>query len=322
MAVYTPIQAPEAQELMHSLGLGELRQLQGITGGIENTNYFATTDKGDWVLTIFERLPRAQLPYFLGLMQHLARDGLPVPWPQPGVDGELVHTLNGKPAAVVTRLPGHSLEKPDAPACAALGSTLARLHRSALGFGQHHPHERGLDWWAKTLPEVLPHVPADIAQQLHSELAYQQAFAATPTHAGLPRGPIHADLFRDNALFVPMAAGLSLSGIYDFYFAGTESLLFDVAVCLNDWCLQAGSVQFDEQRAQAFLKAYDRERPLLELERAALPTLLRAAALRFWISRLWDAYLPRAATLLTPKDPGHFGRMLTQRIDNARLPAV
>jgi homoserine kinase type II len=322
MAVYTVIDPVEAGTLLRQLGLGELQALDGILGGIENTNYFATTTGGTWVLTVFERLARERLPYHLGLMLHLAQAGLPVPWPQAAPDGGLVHTLGGKPAAVVTRLPGESLPHPDADACRQLGHVLARLHVAGAGFAPDHAHERGLDWWGRTLPEVLPYVPPEVAQRLRSELAHQQQRAATPAFAALPAGPIHADLFRDNALFVPTPAGWQLSGVFDFYFAGTDTFAFDLAVCLNDWCLVPGGPQLEPQRSAALMQGYTAVRPLTDAEHALLPDLLRAAALRFWISRLWDWYLPRTASLLKPKDPSHFEQVLADRIDNPGLPGA
>jgi homoserine kinase type II len=322
MAVYTQVTDDEAAALVQALGLGRLRALEGIRGGIENTNYFVSTEGGEWVLTLFERLPAEQLPYFLGLMQHLARAGLPVPSPQARADGQLVHRVAGKPAALVTRLPGHSLEQPGPHACAQLGSALAQMHLAAASFPQHHPHERGLAWWAQTLPQVLPHVPETVASLLRSELRHQQACAASVTHPHLPTGPIHADLFRDNVLFTQRPGeAAQLSGLFDFYFAGTDTWLFDLAVCLNDWCLADNGPALDAPRCQALLGGYQAVRPLLPVERTALPDALRAAALRFWISRLWDWYLPREASLLTPKNPEHFQHVLRDRIDNPRLPA-
>jgi homoserine kinase type II len=316
MAVYTEVGLPEADTLLQALGLGELTDLQGIRSGIENTNYFATTVKGQWVLTLFERLPREQLPYYLRLMQHLAAHGIPVPAPQPDAAGQLVHTAAGKPCAVVTRLPGSHRLAPDAPHCAQVGSMLARMHLAGASFELQQPHLRGLDWWAQTVPVVLPHVSGAQAALLRTELAYQQACAASPAGAALPRGPIHADLFRDNVMFDDTAGDDRLCGFFDFYFAGTDTLLFDVAVCLNDWCCDPASGRPDEPRMQAFMGAYQAVRPLQHTEVRLMPALLRAAALRFWISRLWDWHLPRGAALLQPKDPTHFERVLQHRIDN------
>ena len=314
MAVYTEVGFVEADALCQRLGLGALTELMGIRSGIENTNYYATTVRGQWVLTLFERLPAEQLPYYLQLMQHLAARGIPVPAPQAGADGSLVHQVAGKPASMVTRLPGSHRLRPDADHAAQVGRMLGRMHGAGTNFGMQQPHLRGLAWWSETVPVVLPHLAPEQATLLTQELAFQQYLAGTPAGLALPRGPIHADLFRDNVMFDDTAGPDRLCGFFDFYFAGTDSLLFDVAVCLNDWCSDATSGALDEARATAFVAAYQRARRLSSGEQRAMPALLRAAALRFWISRLWDWHLPRASALLTPKDPAQFERVLKCRI--------
>jgi homoserine kinase type II len=316
MAVYTEVGFAEADALLQRLGLGALTDLRGIRSGIENTNYYASTAQGQWVLTLFERLTREQLPYYLHLMQHLASKGIPVPAPQADASGELLHSLAGKPAAVVTRLPGGHRLAPDAPHCAQVGAMLARMHLAVADFALEQPHLRGLAWWTETVPVVLPHCTADQAALLQDELAFQQQLAASPAAAALPRGPIHADLFRDNVMFDDTAGADLLCGFFDFYFAGTDTLLFDVAVCLNDWCTDLTSGQLDEGRAGAFIAAYQTVRPLSGAEVRLMPALLRAAGLRFWLSRLWDWHLPRDSALLVPKDPAQFERVLRERINN------
>ena len=295
-------------------GLGTALDLHGIGSGIENTNYYLNTATGQWVLTLFERLPATQLPYYLRLMQHLAARGIPVPSPQADSDGGLVHTVVGKPAAVVTRLPGSHRLRPDVAQCRQVGAMLARMHLAAADFALDQPHLRGIDWWLQTAPAVLPHLDAETSALLRSELQFQQRVAASATGRELPRGAIHADLFRDNVMFDDTAGPDHLCGFFDFYFAGTDTLLFDLAVCLNDWCSDDASGALDEARAGAFVAAYEGVRPLSGAERRSLPAMLRAAALRFWISRLWDWHLPRSAALLQPKDPGQFERVLRQRI--------
>ena len=322
MAVYTEVGFDEADRLLRGLGLGPLTELRGIGSGIENTNYYATTPRGQWVLTLFERLPREQLPYYLQLMQHLARRGIPVPAPQPDESGSLVHTVAGKPAAVVTRLPGGHRLAPQAHHAAQVGAMLGRMHRAGADFTGRQAHLRGLSWWEQVLPEVLPHVQAEQAALLREELAFQQEVARSAAGQALPRGPIHADLFRDNVMFDETAGEDRLCGFFDFYFAGTDTLLFDVAVCLNDWCIDRDSGRLVEGLAYPFLQAYGSERALVATEARLLPALLRAAALRFWLSRLWDLHLPRQAALLQPKDPTHFERVLRDRIDNPWHPTV
>jgi len=314
MAVYTEVRFDEADALFQRLGLGPLTDLQGIRSGIENTNYYATTARGQWVLTLFERLAAEQLPYYLRFMEHLALKGIPVPAPQPDRLGGLVHVLAGKPAAVVTRLPGSHRLSPDAAHCAQVGAMLARMHLAGASFSLQQPHLRGLAWWTETAPLVLPHLSTEQAALLRDELAFQQHLASSPAGQALPRGPIHADLFRDNVMFDDTAGTDRLCGFFDFYFAGTDMLLFDVAVCLNDWCADPATGQLDEARAAVFTAAYERARPLTAGEARAMPSLLRAAALRFWISRLWDWHLPRSAALLLAKDPTQFERMLRSRI--------
>jgi homoserine kinase type II len=322
MAVYTPVGFDAAAALCARLGLGRLSDLQGIRSGIENTNYYASTERGQWVLTLFERLTRAELPYYLQLMQHLARAGIPVPAPQADAAGELLHELAGKPASLATRLPGSHRLVPARSHVEQVGSMLARMHLAAATFPHTQPHLRGLAWWRETVPVVLPQLhrqgtgaAAQAATLLQEELRFQQEWAASAAGAALPRGPIHADLFRDNVMFDDTAGDEDrLCGIFDFYFAGTDHLLFDVAVCLNDWCTEPPSGRLDEVRAAAFVGAYHRERPLVPAERRLMPAMLRAAAFRFWLSRLWDWHLPRSSALLTPKDPAQFERALRQRI--------
>jgi homoserine kinase type II len=318
MAVFTEVSQEQASELAQVLGLGQLQSLRGIQGGIENTNYFLTTSTGEWVLTLFERLTQAQLPFYLHLMKHLAQHGIPVPDPQglPG-SGEILHLVCGKPAAVVNRLQGHSELAPTATHCAAVGDMLARMHLAGRDYPRSQPNLRGLPWWNNTVPLVLPHLDAAQSALLRAELAYQNHIAAGAAHAALPRGPIHADLFRDNVMFHEGR----LTGFFDFYFAGVDSWLFDIAVCLNDWCIDLPTGAHDAGRAGALLGAYAAVRPLSAAERQLLPALLRAAALRFWISRLWDFHLPREASLLKPHDPTHFERVLRGRL-NPQAPAL
>lgn len=309
MAVFTQVSDNEARELLRQLQLGELHALRGIEGGIENTNYFVTCDEGEFVLTLFERLTAAQLPFYLHLMKHLAHKGIPVPDPRANKAGDILHTVCGKPAAVVNRLAGRSQLAPEAVHCAAVGDMLARMHLAGRDYDRHQPNLRGLPWWNETVPVVLPHIGPDAAALLRTELAYQNHIAASPAYAALPRGPVHADLFRDNVMF----EGAQLTGFFDFYFAGVDSFLFDLAVCLNDWCIDLPTGAHDAHRATAMIDAYQAVRALTAAERSLLPTLLRAGALRFWISRLWDYYLPREASMLTPHDPSHFERVLRQR---------
>ena len=306
MAVYTPITAQQAQTLLDDLALGQLIRLQGIQGGIENTNYFVDSERGSFVLTLFERLTHAQLPFYLALMRHLAEKGVAVPAPHANAAGQILHTVAGKPAALVDKLAGASQLKPQAVHCAAIGRALAQLHVAGADFPLQQPNLRGLQWIAQTVPVVQPYLNPEQTQLIQSELSAQQTLAASSAYASLPRGAVHADLFRDNALFV----GEQLSGIFDFYFAGTDTYAFDMAVCLNDWCIDLSTGQDDAQRVAAFVQAYEAVRPLTAAERELLPAMRRLGALRFWTSRLWDFYLPREAEVLQAHDPKHFERVL------------
>ena len=320
MAVYTEVSFDEANTLVQQLDLGQLQSLQGCPGGIENTNYFVGTDRADYVLTLFERLTYQQLPFYLGLMKHLAQRGLPVPDPAQDGSGTFLHRLKGKPTTVVNRLSGSSVLAPSAAHCAAVGGMLARMHVAALDFDLHQPSLRALPWWNETAPVLQPYLDAGQKALLQGELAYQNHVACSALYAALPRGPVHGDLFRDNVLFdgshgpADAADAPRLTGFFDFYFAGVDSWLFDIAVCLNDWCVDLQTGAGDAQRTQALLAAYDQVRPLGAPERALLPAMARAGALRFWISRLWDYHLPREASMLKAHDPTHFERILRQRV--------
>ncbi|CUA98437.1 homoserine kinase [Thiomonas bhubaneswarensis] len=310
MAVFTPLDEAEVDAWLSRFDLGTRTDLQGIASGIENTNYFLTTTRGQFVLTLFERLQPEQLPFYLGLMHHLAAHGVPVPDPMPDRARQTLHTLKGKPAALVTRLKGRSQLQPQAVHCAQVGHWLARMHLAARDYGGTLPNLRGLAWQRRIIPEILPYLTGDQRALISAELAHQTAVAESATYASLPRSAVHADLFRDNVLF----EGETLSGIFDFYFAGVDTWLFDLAVALNDWCIHLETGAFDAPRRDALLQAYQAVRPLTEVEHSLLPDALRAAALRFWTSRLADYHLPRDAHLLTPHDPAHFERVLRQRL--------
>ena len=316
MAVYTEVSFDVAGNFLASLGLGALVRMEGCAGGIENTNYFVTTDTNTYVLTLFERLTAQQLPFYLRLMKHLASQGITVPDPVSNRDGDVLHSLAGKPAAVVSLLEGKSVLTPDTRHCAAVGDMLARMHLAGRSFDMQQPNLRALSWWNETVPVVLPHLDSGQATLIATELAYQNHIATGSAYAALPRGPIHADLFRDNVMFAVDTETPRLTGFFDFYFAGIDSWLFDLAVCLNDWCIDWPTGQADVARTRALLDAYTAVRALQACERELLPAMVRAGALRFWLSRLWDWHLPRAASMLKPHDPTHFERVLRQRVQS------
>ncbi|MEX2242160.1 MAG: homoserine kinase [Burkholderiales bacterium] len=311
MSVYTPVSQPELAAWLRNYSVGALEALEPIEAGIENTNYFVTTAQGRYVLTLFERLPAAELPFYLNLMAHLARHGIPCPAPVADLNDAYLGELNGKPAALVTRLPGRSLERPGEAECRELGMLLARMHLAARSYGAYLENPRGPRWWRVAARDLEPFLDAGERRLLEAELAFQ----ARQRFPDLPRGPVHADLFRDNALF----EGARLSGVFDFYFAGVDCLLYDAAVCANDWCLADPQRDrgLDAARVQAFLGAYAALRPFGAVERDAWPAMLRAAALRFWLSRLHDLHLPRPGELVHAHDPAHFRGILERRAAEA-----
>jgi homoserine kinase type II len=310
MAVFTEVSFDEAAAFLNALNLGQLQSIKGAAGGIENTNYFIDTTEGQYVLTLFERLTFEQLPFYLHLMKHLAARGIPVPDPAADAKGAILHRLKGKPAAVVNKLRGHSELAPTPAHCAGVGEMLARMHLAGLDYPRKQPNLRGLDWWNETVPVVLPYLTPTQRSLILGELAYQNHIAAASAYRSLPRGAIHADLFRDNVMFEDG----KLTGFFDFYFAGCDTFLFDIGVCLNDWCIDLATGAQDATRADAFMAAYQRVRALTAQERTLLPALQRAGALRFWLSRLWDFHLPRDAAVLKAHDPNHFERVLRERL--------
>jgi homoserine kinase type II len=312
MAVFTPVTLDDLSQWITQFNLGKALAIKGISSGIENTNFFLTTETGEYVLTIFEKLSFAQLPFYLHLMRHLAERGVLVPAPIASLDGEILHTLHGKPASIVTKLEGESQLAPKPVHCQAVGAMLARMHIAGENFTLYQPNLRGLDWWLTTTPEVMPYLPEDARHLLRAEVHAQDAFAGSPIYKALPRGPIHADLFRNNVMF----SGDKLTGFFDFYFGCCDTWLFDVAVTVNDWCIDLQTGVLDRERAHAMLAAYHAVRPFSEAERDAWQPMLQAAALRFWLSRLYDFYMPREAEMLTPHDPKHFERILRQRIEH------
>jgi len=314
MSVYTKVTAEELGEWLRNFAVGTLVEHKGIAAGIENTNYFVTTTGGRYVLTIFERLPRDALAFYLGLMSHLARRGIPCPSPIADVHGALLETLKNKPAALVTRLSGAAVMAPEPAHCAEVGTLLARMHLAGASYPGQLDNPRGPRWWRATAPQVRPFLDEERARLLDEELRFQSLYRLRD----LARGPIHADLFRDNVLF----EGSTIRGVIDFYFAGVDAWLFDVAVCVNDWCIHSDGA-IDDARAAALLAAYHAARPFTALERGAWPVMLRAAALRFWLSRLYDFHLPRPGELVHAHDPEHFRRILARRIaESDRCPWI
>lgn len=309
MAVFTNVSLDELKSWITQFPLGQAHAIHGIASGIENTNFFIHTDQGEFVLTIFENLSFEQLPFYVKLMRHLADGGILVPAPVPNNQGELITSLHGKPAAIVSKLLGRSEMQPHAEQCAQVGAMLAQMHIVGQTFPIQQANLRAFDWWQATAPQVREFL--DVAQRalLDSEMQAQSQLHTHADYAQLPIGPIHADLFRNNVMFFEN----KLSGFFDFYFAGCDSFIFDIAVTVNDWCIDLETGALDQTRCAALLDSYQKVRPLTQAEHDLWPMMLRGAALRFWLSRLYDFYKPREAEVLTPHDPRHFERILQQR---------
>ena len=313
MAVFTPVTLEELAPWAAQFPIGKVHVLKGISSGIENSNFFLSAESGEYVLTIFEKLSFEQLPFYLNLMRHLAQRDVLVPAPIASNRNEIINPLHGKPASIVTRLNGDWQPNPQPHHCAEVGAMMAKMHAAAQDYPLYQPNLRGLAWWNEITPAVLPFIPTANQDLLRAEVHFQQAYAASANYHALPRGPIHADLFRNNVMF----DGDRLTGFFDFYFAGCDTWLFDVAVTVNDWCIDLDTGATDAVRVRAMLDAYHAVRPFTSAEQQAWPAMLRAAALRFWLSRLYDFYLPRKAEMLVAHDPAHFERILRHRIDHA-----
>ncbi len=308
MSVYTNVLPHELNEFLEKYSLGQLQQFAGISDGIENTNYFVTTSKGQYVLTLFEELSLQELPYFLELMAFLAEASIPTAHPVKDNEGSYLSVLNGKPAALVKWLNGASIDIPNVKQCRAIGVHMARMHVAGKEFNLPREPARGSEWRVAAAERVMPKLNEEEQVLLQQELAYHESVALND----LPESVIHADLFRDNALFI----GDELTGMIDFYDACSGQCIYDLAVTVNDWCM-SGNADRDKRNAIALLEAYQTVRPIEEAERNAWLTVLRAAGLRFWLSRLQDKYFPRDGEMTHIKDPDVFKRIIEYRASHS-----
>ena len=312
MAVYTEVTDDALTSFLADYDIGTAVAFRGIAEGVENSNYMLRTTGGDYILTLYEkRVDPADLPWFLGLMTHLARAGINCPLPVPARDGQALRMLAGKHAAITTFLPGVWPRRVRQAHCAPLGAALAGLHLAASDYKPIRLNALGPSSWGLLLARSLPGADA-VSPGLGAELqaAHDRIFAAWPT--GLPIGHIHADLFQDNVFFL----GDTLSGLIDFFFACTDIVVYDLAICLNAWCFET-DFSFNVTKARAMLAAYDAVRPLSAAERAALPVLCQGSALRFALTRLFDWINTPAGAMVTRKDPMEYLRKLRFHL-NAR----
>ena len=301
MSVFTTVSVDELKPWLQAYPLGDLLELQGIASGISNTNYFVTTTTGRYVLTLFEEHSAEELPYFLDLMTHLAERGVPCPHPVRRLDGQQLDMLNGKPAALVSCLRGKDINQATPSHCAEVGRVLAEMHLAGLDFFGKNHDSRDVVWRTAVANKVIPFLNEDDQAVLKHTMAKQ----AQLNIEHLPQGVIHADLFKDNVLF----DGDKVGGVIDFYYACKGVLLYDLAIAVNDWCVdEVGAL--DPYRVKAMLQAYQMVRPLNQAEANAWVDMLQIAALRFWLSRLNDYHFPQSGELTHAKDPRHFERIL------------
>ena len=305
MAVYTDVSFEDLEAYLRRYDLGQAHVFKGIAEGVSNSNYYLQTAAGAFILTLYEkRVEAVDLPFYLGLMEHLARASLACPTPVHARDGTVTSALNGKPAAILTFLDGVSLRRPTAEHCSLVGRTLAELHSAGRDFAGRRENALGLKGWHALADDCRGKSDA-VADGLTRLVEQELTALSASWPKALPEGVIHADLFPDNVLFVDN----KVSGIIDFYFACNDALAYDLAVTLNAWCFE-GDGAFNITKGRALVAAYQSARSLNTAERAALPLLCRGAALRFLLTRLYDWIHPDPAALVRPKDPREFAKRL------------
>jgi homoserine kinase type II len=305
MAVYTDVSADDLNQFLADYDIGQLRSYKGIAEGVENSNFLVQTSVGNFILTLYEkRVAAGDLPFFLGLMEHLAARGITCPQPVKNKHGGVLGKIAGRPAAVVTFLEGIWIRRPNAEHCAAVGEALARLHLAGQDFAMKRSNALSLGSW-RSLYEHAKDRADSIQPGLCVEIAKELDVLSKTWPPNLPEGVIHADLFPDNVFFL----GGGLSGLIDFYFACTDTLSYDVAICLNAWCFEPDH-SYNVTKGRALLKAYTKVRALSAAERDALPVLSRGAAIRFLLTRLVDWLAVPDGALVKPKDPLEYFRKL------------
>ncbi|MDE1993528.1 MAG: homoserine kinase [Rhizobiaceae bacterium] len=305
MAVYTDITEDDLKWFLTEYDVGQLLSYKGIAEGVENSNFLLHTSHEPLILTLYEkRVEKGDLPFFLGLMQHLASRSLSCPLPLPRKDGELLGHLSGRPAALISFLEGMWLRKPEAKHCREVGRALAEMHVAGEGFEIRRPNALSLAGW-QGLWEKSAARADEVEPGLQDEIRGELDFLARHWPKDLPDGVIHADLFPDNVFFL----GDELSGLIDFYFACNDLLAYDVSICLNAWCFEKDG-SYNITKGMAMLEGYQNVRPLSDAEIAALPTLSRGSALRFFLTRLYDWLTTPAGALVTKKDPLEYLRKL------------
>jgi homoserine kinase type II len=314
MSVYTIIGEGELKTFLSNYDTGELVSYNGISDGIENTNYFVDTTQGRFVLTIFEHHSFEEMQYYLNLMHHLADHKVPSANPVADKQGNYLNLFKDKPIALVERLSGHSIVNTTTKHCEQLGTAMGKMHAAGLSFDETQPNPRGPAWCQHTALRIIDKISDDEKQVLENEVHFQKE----KRHADLPRGVIHADLFRDNALWDGDEGNETFSGIIDFYYSCDDVLLYDLAVAANDWCRNA-DFSLNQNKVIALLTHYNSYRPLRANEQEYWPAMLRAGALRFWLSRLQDKHFPRAGELVHTKNPDEFKAILIDRIQQSSI---
>lgn len=306
MAIHTIVSQQQIVELLKSYSAGNLITFSGIQAGITNSNYILETDENKLILTLFEELKPNQLPFFINLMRFLANKNIPCPKPIADQNNTFIHIINGKPSILIEFLAGNTSENPTIAQCSEIGQHLANMHLVTPQFTEKQANLRGENWHKLTIEKVISYLSNEDKQLLEHEINFQQQ----QNYVDLPQGIIHADLFPDNALFLIN----KLTGIIDFYYACNGYYLWDLAVTTNNWCFNDRT--FDQEKIDALINAYQKQRPFNSIENTHWNAIRRSAALRFWLSRLYDYHYPRKAKFVQIKDPTEIKNQIIQLQNN------